>query len=74
MRLFTIDLDQPDAVTAALARTLDEHEQHAAAARAAGSPRRRYVVAHGAVREVLGAALGRDAGRDPVRPTLPALR
>jgi 4'-phosphopantetheinyl transferase len=60
LRLFTIDLDQPDAAVPALAGTLDRDEQRAAAARATGPPRHRYVVAHGALREVLGAALGRD--------------
>lgn len=60
VRLFTIDLDPPDAAVPALAATLDDREQRAAAARAAGSPRRRYVVAHGALRDLLGAALGRD--------------
>ncbi len=60
MRLFRIDLDRPDVAVPALAATLDDHERRAAAARATGSPRRRYVVAHGALREVLGTALGRD--------------
>jgi 4'-phosphopantetheinyl transferase len=55
-----IDLDQPDAAVAGLTPTLDDHEQRAAAARATALVRRRYVVAHGALREVLGAALGRD--------------
>jgi 4'-phosphopantetheinyl transferase len=59
VRLFTIELDPPAAVVTALAATLDGHEQRAAVARA-GVPRRRYVVAHGALRELLGAALTRE--------------
>ncbi|MGH8978135.1 MAG: 4'-phosphopantetheinyl transferase family protein, partial [Acidimicrobiia bacterium] len=56
--VWTVELDQPEAVVAALAGHLDEFEQHVAAARRAGVRRDRYVVAHGAVREILGALTG----------------
>jgi 4'-phosphopantetheinyl transferase len=50
-------MDQPREVVEALASTLDDREQAAATQRRRGT-RDRYVVAHGATRAILGAALG----------------
>jgi 4'-phosphopantetheinyl transferase len=58
--LWTIALAQPRSAADALAATLDDHERLAAAARSRTDARSRYVVAHGAVREVLGAMLGTE--------------
>jgi 4'-phosphopantetheinyl transferase len=58
LRLWTIPLEQPAAAVDALAETLDEAERDSAGARANTVPRDRYVIAHGAVRQILGAMLG----------------
>jgi 4'-phosphopantetheinyl transferase len=55
--LWTIALTQPQAVVDALATTLDDGERGHAAARTRADALRRYVVAHGAVRHVLGEML-----------------
>jgi len=56
--VWTIDLDQPLAVVDILRGYLDEVEVRAAASRKNDVLRHRYVVAHGAVRSILGAGLG----------------
>ncbi len=55
--VFCIDLEQPIAVVDELRGTLDVDETRAAAARRDDAARHRYVVAHGALRSVLGARL-----------------
>jgi 4'-phosphopantetheinyl transferase len=56
--VWTVDLDQPSAVVAALRAHLDADEARAAASRADDATRNRYVVSHGALRSILGAQLG----------------
>lgn len=56
--VWTVDLDQPLAVVDALRGYLDDTEVRAAASRRNDVLRHRYVVAHGAVRAILGARLG----------------
>jgi 4'-phosphopantetheinyl transferase len=56
--VLTIDLDQPVAVVDALRAHLDDTEVRAAASRKDDTLRNRYVVAHGALREILGTCLG----------------
>jgi len=56
--VWTIDLDQPLAVVDTLRGYLDDIEVRAAASRKNDVLRHRYVVAHGAVRMILGARLG----------------
>jgi 4'-phosphopantetheinyl transferase len=56
--VWTIDLDQPLAVVDTLRAYLDDTEVRAAAGRKNDVLRHRYVVAHGAVRMILGAGLG----------------
>jgi 4'-phosphopantetheinyl transferase len=60
--VLTIDLDQPIAVVDALRTHLDDAETRSAASRRTDSVRHRYVVAHGALREILGACLGVEPG------------
>jgi phosphopantetheinyl transferase len=57
VRVWIIDLDQPRAVVDALRAHLDDAEVVAGAARRDDTVRNRYVVAHGALREILGACL-----------------
>ena len=56
--VWTIDLDQPLAVVDLLRAHLDDPEVRAAAQRSNDTVRNRYVVAHGALRMILGARLG----------------
>jgi 4'-phosphopantetheinyl transferase len=56
--VWTIDLDQPLEVVDALRAHLDDDEVRAAASRGNDTVRNRYVVAHGALRMILGARLG----------------
>jgi 4'-phosphopantetheinyl transferase len=56
--VWTVDLDQPPSVVDALRAHLDEAEVRAAASRSNDAIRDRYVVAHGALRMILGARLG----------------
>lgn len=58
--VWNIDLLQPISVVDSLRAWLDDDEVHAAAARRADVLRHRYVVAHGAVRSILGGRLGID--------------
>ncbi len=60
--VWTVDLDQPPAVVDALRGSLDDTEVRAAASRRDDTVRNRYVVAHGAVRSILGSRLGVDPG------------
>jgi 4'-phosphopantetheinyl transferase len=60
--VWTIDLDQPRAVVDALRASLDETEVVAAAARRDDTIRNRYVVAHGALREILARRLATTPG------------
>ncbi len=53
-----VALDQPDEVVERLAATLDDGERERAAAFATGALRRRFTVAHGALRVLLGERLG----------------
>ena len=62
VNVLTIDLDQPIAVVDALRAHLDDQEVRAAASRRNDVLRNRYVVAHGALREILGACLGVEPG------------
>jgi 4'-phosphopantetheinyl transferase len=55
-------MDQPEPVVDALACTLDGREQ-ATAARRRGAARDRYVVAHGAMRSILGSVLDESPRR-----------
>src|SRR5262245_35188026 len=55
--VWIVDLDQPPAVVDALRAHLDDTELREAAARRDDTLRNRYVVAHGALREVLGDCL-----------------
>ena len=57
MSVWTVDLDQPAAVVDVLRGYLDESETLAAAARRDDTVRNRYVVAHGALRSILGGRL-----------------
>ena len=62
--VWAIDLDQPAAVVARLGAHLDADEvARRATARRAPGARDRYVVAHGALREILAAAHRDDTGR-----------
>jgi 4'-phosphopantetheinyl transferase len=58
--VWNVDLLQPISVVDALRAWLDDDEVHAAASRRADVLRHRYVIAHGAVRAILGARLGID--------------
>jgi 4'-phosphopantetheinyl transferase len=58
--VWNVDLLQPISVVDALRAWLDDDEIHAAASRHADVLRHRYIVAHGAVRSILGARLGVD--------------
>jgi 4'-phosphopantetheinyl transferase len=58
VRVWTVDLDQPRSVVADLTRHLDAEERQRAGERPPGARRDRYVVAHGALREVLAAVTG----------------
>jgi 4'-phosphopantetheinyl transferase len=58
--VWNVDLLQPISVVDALRAWLDDDEIHAAASRRADVLRHRYVIAHGAVRAILGARLGID--------------
>jgi 4'-phosphopantetheinyl transferase len=60
VEVWNVDLLQPISVVDALRAWLDDDEIRAAASRRADVLRHRYVVAHGAVRSVLGARLGID--------------
>jgi len=60
VRTWTLQLEQPAPVVAGLAVHLDPHEAAAAAARTSDAARRRYSVAHGSVREILGDVIGVD--------------
>lgn len=60
--VWNVDLLQPISVVDALRAWLDDDEIHAAASRRADGLRHRYIVAHGAVRSILGARLGIDPG------------
>lgn len=60
--VWTVDLDQPLAVVDALRGHLDASETLAAAARTNDTLRNRYVVAHGALRSILGARLAIPPG------------
>ena len=62
VRVWNVDLLQPISVVDALRAWLDDEEIRAAAARSADVLRHRYIVAHGAVRSILGAELGIDPG------------
>jgi 4'-phosphopantetheinyl transferase len=65
--VWVVELDQPESVVADLAAHLDDFERRTAADRRAGAPRDRYVVAHGALREILGALTGDVAALPIVR-------
>jgi 4'-phosphopantetheinyl transferase len=56
--VWTVELDQPPAVVDALRAHLDDDEVRSAASRRDDTIRDRYVVAHGALRSILGAQLG----------------
>jgi 4'-phosphopantetheinyl transferase len=56
--VWIVDLDQPPVVVDALRAYLDDTETVAAAARTNDTVRNRYVVAHGALRAILGDRLG----------------
>jgi 4'-phosphopantetheinyl transferase len=60
--VWNVDLLQPISAVDALRAWLDDDEIHAAASRRADVLRHRYIVAHGAVRSILGARLGVDPG------------
>ncbi len=60
VQLLAIELDQPDDVVTRFAASLDPYERDAAATRAAGLVRNRYVAAHGAVREIIGVTIAAD--------------
>ena len=60
--VWNVDLLQPISVVDALRAWLDDDEIRAAASRRADVLRHRYIVAHGAVRSILGARLGIDPG------------
>jgi 4'-phosphopantetheinyl transferase len=62
IELWTVELDQPASLVAALERLLDPRES-AAAGRRSEKHRSRYIVAHGAVRSILGRALDEDPAR-----------
>jgi 4'-phosphopantetheinyl transferase len=59
VQLVTVPLDQPADVVGALTATLEPSERQAAEARRPPA-RRRYVVAHGALRAIVGGALDID--------------
>jgi 4'-phosphopantetheinyl transferase len=56
--VWNVDLDQPPAVVDTLRAYLDDDEVRTAAGRSNDAVRNRYVVAHGALRSILGAQLG----------------
>jgi 4'-phosphopantetheinyl transferase len=60
VRVWKLDLDQPASTVADLARHLDPYETRSAAARSDSRTRDRYVVAHGAVREILAGVAGAE--------------
>jgi 4'-phosphopantetheinyl transferase len=60
--VWNVDLLQPISVVDALRAWLDDEEIRAAASRRADLLRHHYIVAHGAVRSILGARLGIDPG------------
>jgi 4'-phosphopantetheinyl transferase len=60
--VWNVDLLQPISAVDALRAWLDEDEIRAAASRRHDVLRHRYIVAHGAVRSILGARLGLDPG------------
>lgn len=60
--VWNVDLLQPISVVDSLRAWLDDDEVHAAASRRADVLRHRYIVAHGAVRSILGTRLGIDPG------------
>jgi 4'-phosphopantetheinyl transferase len=62
VKVWIVDLLQPISVVDALRAWLDDDEIRAAASRRDDVLRNRYVVAHGAVRSILGARLGVEPG------------
>ena len=62
VRVWNVDLLQPISVVDALRAWLDDEEIRAAASRRSDVLRHRYIVAHGAVRSILGAQLGIEPG------------
>jgi 4'-phosphopantetheinyl transferase len=62
VRVWNVDLLQPISVVDSLRAWLDDDEIRAAASRRQDVLRHRYIVAHGAVRSILGARLGVDPG------------
>jgi 4'-phosphopantetheinyl transferase len=63
VRVWLIDAVQPEAVVAALAGLLDDEEGRRAAAMQRAADRRRFTVAHGALRVIVGDWLGVPADR-----------
>jgi 4'-phosphopantetheinyl transferase len=61
--VWTVELDQPPAVVDALRAHLDDDEVRSAASRRDDTIRNRYVVAHGALRSILGGQLGVAPGK-----------
>jgi 4'-phosphopantetheinyl transferase len=59
---WSVALDQPDDVVAALGALLDDHERSAVASRSRVAAARRYQVAHGALRELLGRVAAVEPG------------
>ena len=72
--VWAIGLEQPAAVVARLGPHLDADEVRAATARRAPGARDRYVVAHGALREILAALTATTPAAVTLRPPLPPLR
>ncbi|MGQ0824187.1 MAG: 4'-phosphopantetheinyl transferase family protein [Actinomycetota bacterium] len=60
VRVWIVDLDQRAPIVTDLAALLDDAERTTAADRRTGPSRDRYVVAHGAARLILGAAVGAE--------------
>jgi 4'-phosphopantetheinyl transferase len=58
VQVWLVRSDQPDTVVADLAAVLDDEERHRAETMARPVDRRRYVVAHGAARMIVGRELG----------------
>jgi 4'-phosphopantetheinyl transferase len=58
VQVWLIRTDQPQSRLAGLERLLDEAERQRAAELLSGTARRRFVVAHGAVRMIIGARVG----------------
>ena len=58
VHLWLIDAERPDGVVAGLAAVLDDEEQARAQALWRDDDRRRFVVAHGALRMIVGDTLG----------------